>query len=66
MWAIALCCNAMIGYYVLPTAGHWMRFMVMPLIVAVSFLLIADIDSPRWGIIQVHPQNLVSLGESMR
>jgi hypothetical protein len=30
-------------------------------VVAVSFLLIADIDSPRGGVIRVHPQNLESL-----
>ena len=29
-------------------------FMVLPLVVAVSFFLIADIDSPRGGVIRVH------------
>jgi len=33
--------------------------------VAVSFFLIADIDSPRGGIIRVHPQNLTSLSQSL-
>ena len=40
-------------------------FMIFPLAVAVSFFLIADIDSPRGGIIRVHPQNLTSLSQSL-
>jgi len=35
--------------------------MVLPLVVAISFFLIADIDSPRGGVIRVRPQNLESL-----
>jgi len=38
----------------------------MPLVISVSFLLIADIDSPRGGLIHVNPQNLKSLAESLR
>ena len=38
----------------------------MPLIVAISFFLIADIDSPRGGVIRVSPQNLMSLADSLR
>ena len=39
---------------------------VLPLVVAISFLLIADIDSPRGGLIRVSPQNLTSLAGSLR
>jgi hypothetical protein len=39
--------------------------IVLPLVVSISFLLIADIDSPRSGIIHVSPQNLLSLAQSM-
>jgi hypothetical protein len=56
----------MIGYYVRPANGHWVRLMVMPVVVAISFLLIADIDSPRGGIIRVLPQNLVTLQQGMK
>ena len=35
------------------------------LIVSIAFMLIADIDSPRHGIIRVRPQNLISLAESL-
>jgi hypothetical protein len=66
MWAIAVCCNFMIGYYMRPGKRHWVRLMVMPLVVAISFFLIADIDSPRGGIIRVLPQNLVSLQEGWK
>ena len=66
MWLIAICCNLMIGYYVRPAKRHWVRFVVMPLVVAVSFLLIADIDSPRGGIIRVQPRNLVSLTGTLK
>jgi hypothetical protein len=59
MFGIALFCNALLGY-----GARRMEpklFMVLPLVVAVSFFLIADIDSPRGGVIRVHPQNLESL-----
>jgi hypothetical protein len=39
---------------------------VLPFVFAVSFLLIADIDSPRSGLIRVHPQNLISLAASLQ
>jgi hypothetical protein len=35
--------------------------MVLPLVVAIAFFLIADIDSPRGGVIRVSPQNMLSL-----
>jgi hypothetical protein len=37
---------------------------VFPLLVSISFYLIADLDSPRGGMIRVVPQNLVSLANS--
>ena len=64
MWAIAICCNAMIGFYIRPKDPKNIQF-VMPVVIAVAFLLLADIDSPRWGIIKVHPQNLISLLDSL-
>ena len=41
-------------------------FPVLPLVVSVSFLLIADIDSPRHGLIRVVHQNLMSVSQSFR
>jgi hypothetical protein len=40
--------------------------MVLPFVLAISFLLIADIESPRGGIIRVKPQNLTNLAEALR
>jgi hypothetical protein len=37
----------------------------LPLVVATSFALIADIDSPRGGIIRVSPINLVATARSL-
>jgi len=38
----------------------------MPVMIAVAFMLLADLDSPRGGIIRIAPQNLQSLWTSMR
>jgi hypothetical protein len=39
--------------------------LVLPLVVSIAFLLIADIDAPRHGLIHVSPQNLESLAKSL-
>jgi hypothetical protein len=64
MWAIGICCNLMVGFYVSPDDHKGIRF-ILPIVTAVAFLLISDIDSPRRGIIRVHPQNLISLANSL-
>lgn len=61
--AIAICCNVLIGYGAHRTTT--LLFVVLPLAVSVSFFLIADIDSPRAGLIRVQPQNLTSLSRSL-
>lgn len=65
MAAIAVCSNLLLGY---GTRANGERFLhlVLPLVVSISFFLIADIDSPRHGVIRVKAQNLVSLVESLR
>jgi len=65
MIAIAICCNVLVGY-----GAHGARvkaglLFVVPLVVSIAFLLIADIDSPRGGLIHVTPQNLLSLSQSL-
>ena len=65
MLAIAICCNLLIGYDAVHVRGKSIRLIVLPLVVAISFLLIADIDSPRSGVIHVTPQNLLSLVQSI-
>jgi hypothetical protein len=65
MVAIAICCNVLIGLYIRPVESKAIRFIVLPLVVSISFLLIADIDSPRRGLIHVRPQNLESFSQSL-
>jgi len=62
--AIAIGCNLLVGYGAQRTSG--LLFMVLPLAASVSFFLIADIDSPRRGVIRVQPQNLISLSQTLR
>jgi hypothetical protein len=62
--AIAICCNLLVGYGAHRTSPG--LFTVLPLAVSVSFFLIADIDSPRGGLVRVQPQNLVSLSQALR
>jgi hypothetical protein len=60
---IAVFCNLLFGY-----GAHRKEprvFLVLPIVVAISFLLIADIDSPRGGLIHVRPLNLESLSNSL-
>jgi hypothetical protein len=62
--SIAIYCNFLLGY-----GAHGktsMLLLVLPIALAISFFLIADIDSPRSGIIRVAPQNLESLADSLR
>jgi hypothetical protein len=65
MGAIAICSNLLIGYGVRSEKRRFLLLLILPLTVSISFLLIADIDSPRGGIIRVSAQNLVSLAQSM-
>jgi hypothetical protein len=65
MIAIAISCNLLIGYGTRSTGVKSGLLFVLPLVVSISFLLIADIDSPRGGFIHIAPQNLVSLQQSL-
>jgi hypothetical protein len=60
---IAIGCNLLIGYGAHRT--YRLLFLVLPLAVSVSFFLIADIDSPRGGLIHVQPQNLEILYQTL-
>jgi hypothetical protein len=66
MAAITVIAQLLIGYGARNPKVEGALFTVLPLVIAVSFLLIADIDSPRSGIIHVRAQNLVSLADSLR
>ena len=66
MFAVAICSNLLVGLSARRTHGGLTRLHVLPLVLCVAFLFIADLDSPRRGIIHVVPQNLISLAESLR
>ena len=59
--SIAVFANLLLGYRDRRTDLRVL--LVLPLTVSVALFLIADIDSPRGGLIRVVPQNLVSLSE---
>jgi hypothetical protein len=65
MAVIAIFCNLLVGYGARRAEAGTMLFLVLPLLVSISFFLIADIESPRGGLIRVRPQNLVSLSQSL-
>jgi hypothetical protein len=61
--AIAIFCNALIGYA--STERSALSHLILPTALSITFFLIADIDSPRGGVIRVHPQNLQSTAASL-
>jgi hypothetical protein len=65
MFLIAICGNVLLGYYLHDLKIKGTLSLVLPLILSISFLLIADIDSPRRGFVHVSPQNLKSLSQSL-
>ncbi len=65
MALIALGCNLLVGYGARQLTSEPALLWVLPLAVAISFMLIADLDSPRGGVIRVLPQNLLALASSL-
>lgn len=65
MAIIGVCCNFLFGYAARHTERRYRLFLVLPLVVAISFFLISDLDSPRGGVIHVVPHNLMSLSHSI-
>jgi hypothetical protein len=65
MVVIAMCCNVLVGYGGQSSHVKNSLLLVLPIFVSITFLLIADIDSPRGGLIHVPPQNLLSLSQSL-
>jgi len=65
LFVTAIACNVSIGYGARAGISRSLLLIVFPLVIGVSFLLIADIDAPRGGLIRVRPQNLAALSDSM-
>jgi len=64
--AITICCHLLVGYGARRSELKAILFIVLPFVVSISFFLIADIDSPRRGVIRVRPHNLEILAQSLR
>jgi hypothetical protein len=65
MGLIAICANLIFGYAAHHSKAGAIQLLVLPLVLSIAFFLIADIDSPRRGVIRVNPQNLISLAQSL-
>lgn len=63
MSTLGISCCLLIGYAARQRGG--VLFLVLPFLVSIAFFLIADIDSPRRGVIRVAPQNLIALQQSL-
>jgi hypothetical protein len=64
MALIAIFCNLLVGY----GEAHrgLLPLLVLPLIVSVSLFLIADMDSPRTGMISIQPVDLILASQAMK
>jgi len=60
---ISIFCNLVIGYGAQGRSKF--LFLILPIALSVTLFLIADIDSPRRGLIRVKPQNLASVADSI-
>jgi hypothetical protein len=65
MLTIAVLSHVLVGYGVQNFKNERGFLIALPLVMGIAFFLIADIDSPRSGIIRVHPQNLETLAQSL-
>jgi hypothetical protein len=65
MMVIALGATLMVGYGLADAKVQRPLLLVLPCVLSVTFTLIADIDSPRSGLVRVVPQNLELLAGSI-
>jgi len=63
MGLIAIAANLILGYGDRQTDS--LLLLVLPVVISIAIFLIADIDSPRGGVIRVVPQNLIALSQSL-
>ena len=65
MAAIAVGANILVGFGARNFRRNVGLFMIFPTMIAIAFFLIADIDSPRGGVIRIDPRNLIDLKNNM-
>jgi hypothetical protein len=63
---IAACSTMLVGIGTRSRESALRVLLVLPLVISLALFLIADIESPRQGIIRVVPQNLESLARSLQ
>lgn len=63
MFAIAVVSHVLLGYGAHSRSSF--LSIILPLMIAIAFMLIADIDSPRGGLIRVQPQNLTAFAAGL-
>jgi hypothetical protein len=63
MIVISIFCNVLVGYGARGRSAF--LFLILPIALSISLFLVADIDSPRRGVIRVRSQNLESLANSL-
>ena len=64
MLMIGICCNVLFGYNAHLESRNYL-LLALPVIFSVAFFLLADLDSPRGGLIKVAPQNLLALATEL-
>ena len=62
---IALFANGLVGYAAQQTRHTALLLWILPVLVSISFFLVADIDSPRGGIIRIPPKDLIALQKTL-
>lgn len=65
MISMAFLSNLLIGFWMKDEKRNGFLMLVLPIALSVSFFLIADIDSPRYGVIQVSAKNLGSVVDEL-
>jgi hypothetical protein len=63
MALMAIVSNVLLGYR--ERSRGLLVLSVVPVVASIAFFLIADIDSPRGGVIRVTPNNLIAVSQTM-
>lgn len=64
MFLVSVFCSFLFGYS--EQRGSRKRLLILPIIVALPLALVADMDTPRYGLIHVVPQNLLALQATLK
>lgn len=65
MGLIAIGANALVGIGSHRAKGRAILLVIVPVLASIAFMLIADLDTPRGGLIHVTPQNLKALAATL-